>query len=236
MRRTGNAQVPDVVDEGTRDEILTTSLVTHNGQRLSPKEDRFITLYIKYADAKRAAEEAGYAVRPEIKNKDAQYVKKGKELLMKDYIKDEISARMDEFRDAQIADTKEVLIYLSNVMRGKEKDQFGLDVSIADRTNAAKELNRRLKEIEDAIQTILHIHFLQFPKRIKEFSVETRVVFQTFYGYDVAFEKKEVDNLQALLGTTIFMLVILLIVVTANSIVDISIYAINPNALTVILF
>jgi hypothetical protein len=93
-----------------------------------------------------------------------------------------------------------------------------------------------IKDIEDAIQTILNIHLLQFPKRIKEFSVGTRVVFQTFYGYDVAFEKKEVDDHQALLGATILLLVILLIVVTANAIIDIPVYAINPNALTVILF
>jgi hypothetical protein len=93
-----------------------------------------------------------------------------------------------------------------------------------------------IKDIEDAIQTILNIHLLQFPKRIKEFSVGTHVVFQTFYGYDVAFEKKEVDDHQALLGATILLFVILLIVVTANAIIDIPVYAINPNALTVILF
>lgn len=150
MRRMDETQVPDGACEAVREDILTTALVTHNGQRLSPKEDRFISLYIKYADATQAAREAGYSVRAEIKNKDAQYVKKGKELLMKDYIKDEIAARMDEIRDAQIADGKEVLMYLTRVMRGQEKDQFGLDVSIADRTNAAKELNRRLKEMEEA--------------------------------------------------------------------------------------
>lgn len=143
-------QVPDGASEDIKEEILTTSLVTHNGQRLSPKEDRFISLYIKYADATQAAREAGYSVRAEIKNKDAQYVKKGKELLMKDYIKDEIAYRLDEFRNSQIADAKEVLMYLTKVMRGEEKDQFNLDASLADRTNAAKELNRRLKEMEEA--------------------------------------------------------------------------------------
>ena len=128
--------------------VNTTSLTTHNGQRLSPKEDRFITLYIKYADGTQAAKEAGYSIREGIKNKEAAYTKKGYELLAKDYIKDEISYRMEEYRDAQIADTKEVLMYLTRVMRGEEKDQFGLDVSISDRTSAAKELNRRIQEIE----------------------------------------------------------------------------------------
>lgn len=146
------AQVPDIANEDLRDDIVTTALVTHNGQRLSPKEDRFISLYIKYADATQAAMEAGYTVRAEIKNKEAQYIKKGKQLLAKDYIKDEIAYRSEEFRNAQIADTNEVLMYLTRVMRGEEKDQFGLDAPLAERTSAAKELNRRLHEIETATE------------------------------------------------------------------------------------
>lgn len=144
------SQVPDGANENLQDEIMTTSLVTHNGQRLSPKEDRFISLYIKYADATQAAKEAGYTVRAEIKNKEAQYVKIGKKQLAKDYIKDEIAYRSEEFRNAQIADTNEVLMYLTRVMRGEEKDQFNLDAPLSERTAAAKELNRRFHELESA--------------------------------------------------------------------------------------
>lgn len=128
--------------------VATTSLTTHNGQRLSPKEDRFITLYIQHADSAQAAKEAGYSIRDTIKNKDAAYAKKGYEMLAKDYIKDEIAYRMEEFRDSKIADTKEILMYLTGVMRGDIKDQFNLEASISDRTAAAKELNRRIQEIE----------------------------------------------------------------------------------------
>ena len=148
-----NASTMPDIGTPAYDIVETTSLTTHNGQRLSPKEDRFITLYIKYADGPQAAKEAGYSIRETIKNKDAQYAKKSRELLAKDYIKDEIAYRSEAIRDAQIADTKEVLMYLTKVMRGEEKDQFGLDVSIADRTNAAKELNRRLHELEAASDT-----------------------------------------------------------------------------------
>ena len=145
-----DAQIPDIADEDMRDDLLCTTLTTHNGQRLSPKEDRFISLYIKYADATQAAMEAGYTVRAEIKNKEAQYIKKGKQLLQKDYIRNEIAARMEDFRNAQIADTQEVLRYLTGVMRGEIKDQFDLDAPLSERTAAAKELNRRLHEIETA--------------------------------------------------------------------------------------
>lgn len=148
-----DAQVPDIANEDMRDDILSTTLVTHNGLRLSPKEDRFISLYIKYADATQAAKEAGYTVRAEIKNKEAQYVKIGKKQLAKDYIRDEIAYRSEEFRNAQIADTNEVLMYLTKVMRGEIKDQFGLDAPLAERTSAAKELNRRLHEIETVTES-----------------------------------------------------------------------------------
>lgn len=146
------AQVPDIANEDMQDDIMSTTLITHNGQRLSPKEDRFISLYIKYADATQAAKEAGYTVRAEIKNKEAQYVKIGKKILARDYVKDEIAYRSEEFRNAQIADTNEILMYLTNVMRGNIKDQFNLEASLAERTSAAKELNRRLHELETATE------------------------------------------------------------------------------------
>lgn len=142
------AQVPDAYGSGVRTNILTTTLTTHDGTRLSPKEEKFISLYIKYSDAGQAAKEAGYLIREDRKDKKLAYLKKGKSILAKDYIKAEIAARMDEYRDSQIADTKEILMYLTKVMRGEEKDQFGIDASLQERTNAAKELNRRLRELE----------------------------------------------------------------------------------------
>ena len=147
------AQVPDIAGEELHDEIVTTALVTHNGQRLSPKEDRFISLFIKYGDAVQAAEEAGYCIRAERKNKELQYKKIGIKLLSKDYIKDEIAHRSEQLRDRQIADAKEVMMYLTRVMRGEEKDQFGLDAPLSERTAAAKELNRRFTELEKATDT-----------------------------------------------------------------------------------
>lgn len=142
------SQMPDDFAPALAD-IETTSLVTHNGQRLSPKEDRFITLYIKYADGVQAAKEAGYSVRA-AKNTDGQYAKRSRELLSKQYIKDEIAFRSEQFRNSQIADTTEILQYLTGVMRGEIKDQFGLDAPLSERTSAAKELNRRLHEIDSA--------------------------------------------------------------------------------------
>lgn len=144
------AQVPDVASDNLAEDILTTTLTTYNGLKLSPKEDRFISLYIKYGDATQAAQEAGYTVRAERKNKELQYTRIGKKLLSKDYIKDEILHRSESIRTRDIADATEVMIYLSKVMRGEIKDQFGLDAPLSERTAAAKELNRRFGEMEKA--------------------------------------------------------------------------------------
>lgn len=146
------AQLPEVINSDTA-ELRTVSLVTHNGQRLSPKEDMFISLYIKLADAALAAQQAGYSIRATIKNPTLAYKKKGQELLSQDYIQDEIRYRMKELESAEIADTAEILRYLTRVMRGDEKDQFGLDAALSERTAAAKELNRRLRELEVATNT-----------------------------------------------------------------------------------
>lgn len=145
MRRS---QFPDVTPY-----VGAEPLRTHNGQSLSPKEDKFISLYIKYADPGKAAKEAGYTLRDSIKNKEAAYITKGRALLDKDYIQHEIAYRNEEIRAKDIADAHEVLAYLTSVMRGEQKDQFGIEASLADRTAAAKELNRRMREMEVATNT-----------------------------------------------------------------------------------
>jgi len=145
---TINSQIPEDASPRTRDNLLAGTCITHDGSRISPKQDKFINLYIKYSDPAQAAEEAGYMVRNTRKDKRAAYARKGKELLMDDTIRNEIAARVEEVRGAEIADATEVLVYLTRVMRGEVKDQFGIDASLQERTAAAKELNRRLREIE----------------------------------------------------------------------------------------
>lgn len=142
------SQLPDVTPD-----LGLEPLRTHNGQALSPKEDKFVSLYIKYADPAKAAKEAGYSVRDTIKNKDAAYLSRGRKLLSLDYIQHEIAYRNELIRNQDIADAHEVLAYLTAVMRGDIKDQFNLDASLNDRTTAAKELNRRLREMEVSTDT-----------------------------------------------------------------------------------
>ena len=100
---------------------------------LTEKQKRFIDFYIEFADAKKAAIEAGYS------EKTAKQI--GSENLSKlDYF---IKMKLEEKASQRIASQDEVLQYLTKVMRGEEKDQFGLDASLQDRTKCAELLGKR---------------------------------------------------------------------------------------------
>lgn len=107
--------------------------VTHDGYPLSVKESRFISLFVANGNINRALREAGLRFR---------------DIAGKDYITDEIKWRLDQLKKETIADGSEVMQYLTKVMRGQEKDQFGLDAPLAERTKAAQELAKRVVDIE----------------------------------------------------------------------------------------
>lgn len=69
-------------------------------------------------------------------------------MLKKPNIRKELKRLMETRAKQAIADSNEVMEYFSRVMRNEEKDQFGLDASLADRTNAAKELAKRTIDVD----------------------------------------------------------------------------------------
>ncbi len=60
-----------------------------------------------------------------------------------------IAARLDVQEAQAIADADEVLRFLSAVIRGEVKDQFGLDAALSDRLKAAQELLKRYAIADD---------------------------------------------------------------------------------------
>ena len=110
--------------------------VTHDGYPLSMREAKFISLFIGHGNLPKALRESNMAY---------------KDIAGKDYIVDEIKYRLDALRKETIADADEILQYFTKVMRGEEKDQFGLDAPLAERTRAAQELAKRvIDSVEDA--------------------------------------------------------------------------------------
>lgn len=102
---------------------------------LTEKERIFADEYIKTTNATQSAIKAGYA------EKSAS--SKGSQLLRKVKVRKYIDDIMEKRSKNTIATADEVLEYLTKVMNGEEKDAFGLDASIADRTKAAELLGKR---------------------------------------------------------------------------------------------
>lgn len=118
----------------TQTETYRRAYVTHDKHPLTYREARFIDEYMASGDKVLAVEKAGFTVKYKSN--------KANELLKKDYIADEIAYRTEIYASELIADRNEVLEYLTAVMRGEVKDQFGLDAPLAERTAAAKELKK----------------------------------------------------------------------------------------------
>lgn len=102
-------------------------------EKLTEKQKRFIDYYIETANATESAKRAGYS------EKTAKNI--GAENLTK--LNFFIQERLKQKEDSRIASQEEVLQYLTKVMRGQEKDQFGLDASLQDRTKCAELLGKR---------------------------------------------------------------------------------------------
>lgn len=106
-----------------------------NDTKLTDKQLLFATEYIKTANATQAALKAGYS-----ENSARQ---QGSRLLSNANVSQYIQSHMEKKNKSTIATADEVLEYLTKVMNGEEKDAFGLDASIADRTKAAELLGKR---------------------------------------------------------------------------------------------
>ena len=92
---------------------------------LTPRQRAFCDYYIESGNLREAAIRAGYSKR------SADVI--AGENINKPQLKQYIAERMKPDEDRRIASADEVLQFLSDVMAGKVKDQFGLDASLQDR-------------------------------------------------------------------------------------------------------
>ena len=103
--------------------------------KLTPKQKKFCDEYLKLGNATQAAKNAGYSEKTAYRT--------GADNLKVPLILDYINARQEQIASKDIADIEEIMKYLTDVMRGKIKDQFDLDASLSERTKAAQELLKR---------------------------------------------------------------------------------------------
>lgn len=111
------------------------------------QKQKFCEAYLEKGNATEAAKIAGYSEK-------TAYSQGGR--LLKDVeCKAYIQERLNIAQSKNIASADEVLQFLTRVMRGEEKDQFGLDASLQDRTKAGVELLKRYDASKDDTQKVL---------------------------------------------------------------------------------
>ena len=111
---------------------------------MNARQKAFADYYIECGNATEAAVKAGYS------KKTARSI--GQENLTKPNISQYIKERMDALDKERIASADEVMQFYSDVIRGKIKDQFGLDASLNDRIKAADSLMKRYNIAEDKLR------------------------------------------------------------------------------------
>lgn len=136
---------------------------------LTEKERIFADEYIKTTNATQSAIKAGYA------ENSASVT--GSKMLRKPKVRQYIDAVMNERSKNTIATANEVLEYLTRVMCGEEKDAFGLDVSVADRTKAAELLGKRHMLFTDKVKLDAEIE-IDISDRMKQARVKSDEVQQ----------------------------------------------------------
>lgn len=113
---------------------------------LTVKEMAFVDAYMTDMDAGKAAKQAGFG------GSDPTLSGIGSKLLTRPNVLNEIQRRIEIMRRKGIASSEEVMNYLTKVMRGEIKDQFGLDAPLSERTKAAQELAKRTIDLENRAQ------------------------------------------------------------------------------------
>ena len=113
---------------------------------MTPKQKKFCDEYIKSGNATEAYFKAGY----QIKSNEAARANASR-MLTKANIKEYIETRLKQLESKKLAGAREVLEYLTSVMRGEQTESVAtakgvydnVPVSAKDRISAAKELLKR---------------------------------------------------------------------------------------------
>ncbi|MEX0083545.1 terminase small subunit [Clostridium butyricum] len=116
--------------------------------KMTEKQKAFCDYYLETGNATEAYKRA----YPSCK-KDGTARTNSSKLLTNANISQYIDKRLKEIESERIAKPEEVLQYLTSVLRGEEKDQFGLDATLQDRTKAAELLGKRYRLFVDKVET-----------------------------------------------------------------------------------
>lgn len=105
-------------------------------KKITPKQKKFADFYIECGNATEAAKRAEYS------EKTAYSI--GQRLLKNVEVSAYIAKRQQEIESERLCTLKEIQEFRSRVIRGEEKDAFGLDIEICDRLSACNQLEKAL--------------------------------------------------------------------------------------------
>ena len=107
--------------------------------KLTIKQKAFADYYIELGNATEAYIKAGYKVtKREVAEANAR------KLLGNNSVKKYIDEKMKEIGDKRIADAKEVLEYLTRVIRNEEKEEVVVTVNVGDFQTEIKKVKKEL--------------------------------------------------------------------------------------------
>lgn len=111
-----------------------------NEDGLNPCQKAFVDAYCLCPNASQAAIKAGYSV----KTAGSQ----GNRLLKNEKVRKAIDTRMKAMQDKSIADTKEILKYITSVMRGEQSDIVVMNIGKGNGVTTAEKVSTKVAEKE----------------------------------------------------------------------------------------
>ena len=142
---------------------------------LTVKQRRFVDAYIETGNAAEAARRAGYKSR----NADVM----GRENLRKPTVRKVLEARLKELEDAQIADAREVLLYLTSAMRGEIEEEVVVVEGTGGGRSKAKTMKKQIGA-NDRIKAAVQLAKRYGLDRPEDADGEARITFKFERGGD----------------------------------------------------
>lgn len=113
---------------------------------LNQQQKLFCIYYAETSNGQQSAIRAGY--------KETTACKQASRLLTLEKVKKEIDRLNQKKENHMIATATDVMQFLTKVMNGEIKDQFGLDATLADRIKAGQELAKRTVDIDNRVKGV----------------------------------------------------------------------------------